>query len=150
MESKSFAGALDSLGPIREYVTSAARTAGLDKKATYELSLAVDEIATNIILHGYEEAGRSGVLDVHVDMGERQLTLTLEDDGEPFDPRQSKLPENEDLDRPLEERPIGGLGLYLAFQGVDEFRYERAGGRNRNIFVVYLQSADQTREPSQE
>jgi anti-sigma regulatory factor (Ser/Thr protein kinase) len=143
MESKSFAGTLDSLGPIREYVTSAARTAGLDKKATYKLSLAVDEIATNIILHGYEEAGRSGVLDVHVDMGERQVTVTLEDDGEPFDPRQSKLPENQDLLRPLEERPIGGLGLYLAFEGVDEFRYERAGGRNRNIFVVSVPSAGQ-------
>jgi anti-sigma regulatory factor (Ser/Thr protein kinase) len=149
MESKSFAGTLDSLGPIRDYVKLAAQMAGLDKKATYELCLAVDEIATNIILHGYEEAGRSGVLDVHVDMGERQLIVTMEDDGEPFDPRQSKLPENEDLLRPLEERPVGGLGLYLAFQGVDEFRYERAGGRNRNIFVVYLQSAEQTREPSQ-
>ncbi|MBM4324553.1 MAG: ATP-binding protein [Deltaproteobacteria bacterium] len=149
MEPKRFAATLDSLGPVRDYLKSAAQTAGLDKKATYEVCLAVDEIATNIILHGYEEAGRSGVLDVHVDMGERQLTVTLEDDGEPFDPRQSKLPEDEDLLRPLEERPIGGLGLYLAFQGVDEFRYERAGGRNRNIFVVYLQSADQTREPSQ-
>ena len=149
MEPKRFAATLDSLGPVRDYLKSAAQTAGLDKKATYELCLAVDEIATNIILHGYEEAGRSGVLDVHVDMGERQLTVSLEDDGEPFDPRQSKLPENEDLLRPLEERPVGGLGLYLAFQGVDEFRYERAGGRNRNIFVVYLQSADQTREPSQ-
>lgn len=149
MEPKRFAATLDSLGPVRDYLKSAAQTAGLDKKATYELCLAVDEIATNIILYGYEEAGRSGVLDVHVDMGERQLTVTLEDDGEPFDPRQSKLPEDEDLLRPLEERPIGGLGLYLAFQGVDEFRYERAGGRNRNIFVVYLQSTDQTREPSQ-
>lgn len=143
MESKRFAGTLNSLGLIREYVTSAARTAGLDKKATYKLSLAVDEIATNIILYGYEEAGRSGVLDVYVDMGERQVTVTLEDDGEPFDPRQRKLPENEDLDRPLEERPIGGLGLYLAFEGVDEFRYERAGGRNRNIFVVSIPSAGQ-------
>jgi serine/threonine-protein kinase RsbW len=150
MESKSFAGTLDSLGAIREYVTSAARTVGLDKKATYELSLAVDEIATNIILHGYEEAGRSGVLDVHVDMGDRQLTVTLEDDGQPFDPRQSKLPGNEDLDRPLDERPIGGLGLYLAFQGVDEFRYERAGGRNRNIFVVYRSSTTQPEGPSRQ
>ena len=149
MEPKTFPGILDSLGPIRDYLTSAARTAGLDKKATYELCLAVDEIATNIILHGYKEAGRSGVLDVRADIENRKLTVTLEDDGEPFDPRQSKLPENEDLLRPLEERPVGGLGLYLAFQGVDEFRYERAGGRNRNIFVVYLQSADQTREPSQ-
>jgi serine/threonine-protein kinase RsbW len=150
MESKSFAGTLDSLGAIREYVASAARTAGLDKKAAYELSLAVDEIATNIILYGYEEAGRSGVIDVRADMGNGKLTVTLEDDGEPFDPRQSKLPENEDLLRPLEERPVGGLGLYLAFQGVDEFRYERAGGRNRNIFVVYRPSTTQTKRPSQQ
>ena len=148
MESKRFAGTLDSLGPIREYVTSGALAAGLKKKATYELALAVDEIATNIILHGYQKAGRSGVLDVLVGSDERQLTVTLEDDGEPFDPLQSILPENEDLKRPLEERPIGGLGLYLAFQGVDEFRYERTGGRNRNIFIVYLQSADHNRESS--
>lgn len=144
MEPKSFAGTLDSLGLIREYVTSAAKTAGLDKKVTYELCLAVDEIATNIILHGYEEAGRSGVLDVRADIEGRKLTVTLEDDGEPFDPRQSKLPDSEDLLRPLEERPVGGLGLFLTIQGVDEFKYERADGRNRNIFVVYVPSAGQT------
>ncbi len=143
MEAKTFAGTLDSLGPIRDYVTEAAKTARLDKKRTYDLCLAVDEIATNIILYGYEEAGRSGVLDVKVDMGEHQIKVTLEDDGEPFDPQQSKLPEKEDLGRPIEERPVGGLGLYLAFQGVDEFRYERAGGRNRNIFVVSIAPAGQ-------
>lgn len=144
MEPKTFPGTLDSLSFIREYVTSAAKTAGLDKKVTYELCLAVDEIATNVILHGYEEAGRSGVLDVRADIEGRKLTVTLEDDGEPFDPRQSKLPDSEDLLRPLEERPVGGLGLFLTIQGVDEFKYERAGGRNRNIFVVYVPSAGQT------
>jgi anti-sigma regulatory factor (Ser/Thr protein kinase) len=143
MEPKRFAGTLDSLGLIREYLMSAAKTAGLDKKATYEVSLAVDEIATNIILHGYEEKGRSGVLDIRADIDDQKLTVTLEDDGEPFDPRQTKMPEDEDLMRPLEERPIGGLGLFLAIEGVDEFRYERAGGRNRNIFVVYRPSASQ-------
>jgi serine/threonine-protein kinase RsbW len=150
MEPKRFAATLDSLGPVRDHLKSAAQTAGLDKKATYELCLAVDEIATNIILYGYGETGRPGVIDVWVDIGNGKLTVTLEDDGEPFDPRQSELPENEDLLRPLEERPVGGLGLYLAFQGVDEFRYERAGGRNRNIFVVYRPSTTQTKRPSQQ
>jgi serine/threonine-protein kinase RsbW len=144
MESKSFEGSLDSLGPIREYVTTVAGIAGLDKKATYNLSLAVDEIATNVIIHGYEEAGRSGTLDIHIDIGEHLLTVTLEDDGEPFDPRQSELPEAEEFNQPIEERPIGGLGLYLAFEGVEEFRYERAGGRNRNSFIVSRPSAGQT------
>jgi anti-sigma regulatory factor (Ser/Thr protein kinase) len=150
MQPKSFAGTLDSLGLIREYVASAAQTAGLDSKATYELCLAVDEIATNIILHGYEEAGRSGVLDLRVDIEGRKLIVTMEDDGEPFDPRQSKLPDSDELLRPLEDRPVGGLGLFLAVQGVDEFKYERAGVRNRNIFVVYCPSASQNKGPFQE
>jgi len=144
MEAKTFAGTLDSLGPIRDYVTAAAKTAGLDKKRTYDLCLAVDEIATNIILHGYEDSGRSGVIDVRAEMEGQKLTVTLEDDGEPFDPLQGKLPKEEDLNRPLEDRPIGGLGLFLAIEGVDEFKYERAGGRNRNIFIVFCRSTHTT------
>lgn len=144
MAIKTFPGNLDSLGKIREYVASTVQTFGLDKKATYDLCLAIDEIAANIILYGYEKAGRSGVLDVRVEMDNRALTVTVEDDGEPFDPRNSKLPGEEDFQKPLEERPIGGLGLFLAFNGVDEFKYERAGGRNQNIFVVYRPSAGQT------
>ncbi len=144
MECKTFPGNLDSLGPIREYVKSAAATAGLDKKATYDLCLAVDEIATNIVLYGYEEVGRSGMLDVCTNMDEHELTVTIEDDADPFDPRQIGLPDDEDLNQPLEERPIGGLGLFLALQGVDDFRYERAGERNRSILVVHRLSADQT------
>jgi len=144
MEPKRFAGTLNSLSLIREYVTSAARSAGLDKKATYELCLAVDEIATNIIVHGYQEAGRSGMLDIRADLDGRKLIVTVEDDGEPFDPRDSKMPDSDDLLRPLEDRPVGGLGLFLAIQGVDEFQYERVGGRNRNIFVVYLYLDAQT------
>jgi serine/threonine-protein kinase RsbW len=144
MEPKTFAGTLDSLGLIRAYVTSAAQSAGLDNKATYKLCLAVDEIATNIIVHGYQEAGRSGVLDVRVAMDARTLTITIEDDGTPFDPRESDLPSSKDLSAPLEDRPIGGLGVFLAFDGVDEFRYERSGERNRNVFIVNRQSPGHT------
>ncbi len=140
MELKSFPGTLDSLSSIRQYVTSAAQSAGLDKKTAYGLCLAVDEIATNIIVHGYEEAGRSGVLDIRAEMDSRNLTVIIEDDGIPFDPRDSKLPSSEDLGKSIENRPIGGLGVFLAFDGVDEFKYERSGGRNRNIFVVHRQT----------
>jgi serine/threonine-protein kinase RsbW len=144
MEPKTFPGTLDSLGLLRAYVTAAAQSAGLDNKATYKLCLAVDEIATNIIVHGYEEAGRSGVLDVRAEMDGRTLTIIMEDDGVPFDPRQSDLPNSEDLSKPLEDRPIGGLGVFLAFDGVDEFEYERSSGRNRNIFVVHCQVRNNT------
>ena len=146
MDSKAFAGTLDSLGLIRDYVKAAATMAGLDKKRTYDLCLAVDEIATNIILHGYEDAGISGEVVVQAKMDGPTLTITLEDEGKSFNPLEKTTPTEEDLTRPLEERPIGGLGLFLAIKGVDEFKYERIHGRNRNIFIDHLPGAGQTSE----
>ncbi len=134
MEPLTVAGKLESLGAIAQYVMAAAEAAGLDKKAAYRLRLAVDEIATNIILHGYEEAGQEGDVVVNGTLDPECLTIALEDTGIPYDPNRQAQPEG--LDRPIEERHIGGLGVYLAFQGVDRFLYERTGDRNRNIFVM--------------
>jgi anti-sigma regulatory factor (Ser/Thr protein kinase) len=136
MADRSFPGTLDSLAAIRDFVAEAATAAGLDRKATYRLCLAVDEVATNVVLHGYDEAGRTGPLDVAVEVDAQAITVRLEDDAAPFDPSEHATPSKEDLAKPLEERPIGGLGLMLAAEGVDELRYERVRGRNRNVFVV--------------
>lgn len=127
---------LDSLDPIAAYIVEAATEAGLDPRSAYNLRLAVDEIATNIITHGYEEAGLRGDITVSGDMSEASLTVVLEDSGIPFDPLSQDLPSEDDLKLPLEERSIGGLGIYLVLKGVDAFRYERVGEHNRNIFVM--------------
>jgi anti-sigma regulatory factor (Ser/Thr protein kinase) len=129
---------LDSLGVITEFVMTAAAAAGLDKRASYNLRLAVDEIATNIIVHGYTEAGLQGVLELSADIDDSTLTLSIEDTGVPFDPRQAPVPET---DLPLEQRSIGGLGVYLAVRSVDGFLYERVGDRNRTTFSMHLSSA---------
>lgn len=134
MESLIVAGTIGSLEAIAEYVMAAASTAGLDKKTSYKLRLAVDEIATNIIIYGYERAGRKGILAIHADLDEESLTISIEDTGVPFDPTQELTPD--DLDKPIEQRQIGGLGIYLANQSVDKFIYERVGDKNQNIFIV--------------
>jgi anti-sigma regulatory factor (Ser/Thr protein kinase) len=136
MERKSFPAALESLSGIRAYVQSAAEAAGLDGKATYNLQLAVDEIATNIIAHGYEEAGLQGDMSIEAKSTDEALTVTLRDRGAAFDPRTRELPDEEDLAKPLEERPVGGLGIYLAFAGVDRFDYLREDDININTFTV--------------
>jgi anti-sigma regulatory factor (Ser/Thr protein kinase) len=129
-------GELDSLGAIADFVIAAAATAGREKKATYRFRLAVDEVATNIILHGYEEAGYSGNVELSVTIDDQALTLAIEDTGIPYDPNRYDLPDADDLQQPIEQRPLGGLGVLLAIQGVDRFMYERSNDRNRNIFVV--------------
>ena len=135
METLIVPATLDSLRAIGDSVMEAAAAAGLERKAAYCLRLAVDEIATNAITHGRASAGHAGELHMRTAIDEKVLTITLEDTGVPFDPRQAPPPD--DLDAPLEDRHIGGLGIYLTLQGVDEFLYERDGEWNRNIFVMH-------------
>lgn len=138
MEQLTVPGTLDSLSKISKYVLSAASAAGLDKKASYRLRLAVDEIATNVISYGYEDAKIQGNLDLQAKIDDCSLTILMEDNAAAFDPATKIMLEEESINLPIQQRAIGGLGVYLAIQGVDRFMYERIGDRNRNIFVVNL------------
>jgi serine/threonine-protein kinase RsbW len=135
MKPSTVPATLDSLGGIAAYVMAAATAAGLDKHAAYRLRLAVDEVATNIIVHGYAEAGLQGALELRAHIDARALTISIEDSGAAYDPRQTPAPETS---TPLEHRPIGGLGVFLAIRSVDKFHYERVGGRNRTILKMHL------------
>jgi anti-sigma regulatory factor (Ser/Thr protein kinase) len=131
-------GNLDSLSAIRHYVAAAAAQVGLDKKVAYRVQLAVDEIATNIIVHGYEQSGKKGKVKVKADITQTSLTIMLEDSSAPFDPRRFEPPDH--ITKPIKERPIGGLGVFLAIGNVDKFDYEYVNKRNRNIFIINLPS----------
>jgi len=138
-ELRKFSANLDSLEQIREFLTDSAVKLELEKSRTYKLCLAVDEIATNIINYGYLKSGiTEGIIDVTVTSTSELLTVILEDAAIPFNPFENKIPGVDVLALPLEERPIGGLGIMLAKENVDEFRYEFENGKNRNIFNVNL------------
>ncbi|MEB3289788.1 MAG: ATP-binding protein [Leptolyngbya sp.] len=138
MEQLTVPGELASLKLIAEFVLAEASKAGLDKKAAYRLRLAIDEIATNIILYGFQESSQEGELQLFSTTDQGKLEIAIEDSAIPFDPISARQVEATELTRPLEERQVGGLGVYLAIQGVDQFRYERVRDRNRNTFVMNL------------
>ena len=127
---ESFPGELDSLSSIRAAVRGAAAAARLEVGRSYRLELAVDEIATNIVVHGYQEARRTGVIRVTIAVDDESIAVSLEDDAAPYDPTRQELPSPEDLASLPGDRHAGGLGVMLA-RGVDQFRYERVGGENR-------------------
>jgi anti-sigma regulatory factor (Ser/Thr protein kinase) len=141
MNKLTLPGNLDSLKQIAEYIKESSNEANLDKKTTYKLRLAVDEIATNIILHAYQETGKDGNLSITSKIENQQLIITLEDSGDYFDPKQLLTSETESIDKPIEERPIGRLGIYLAVEGVDQFIYERKGDSNYNTFILNLSNS---------
>lgn len=141
MDAVTLPGNLDALSPIRDYVKEAAASAGLDHTATYNLLLAVDEIATNVILHGYEEAGLQGNISVAATRQDNSLVIHLSDTGKSYDPHAHQEPDDEDLFKELSDRPIGGLGIMLAREGVDDLQYESTDQGNVHRFIVRLKPA---------
>ncbi|MBZ0290881.1 MAG: ATP-binding protein [Anaerolineae bacterium] len=128
----------ESLSTLRKYVVEVAQQAGLETKYAHRLRLAVDEVAANIIMYGYKATPEGGVINVSSVIDDDRLTVTLEDTGVQYDPTQREMPEN--FDDPLEDREIGGLGIYLAIRNVDEFSYRRVDNRNINQFVMKRQT----------
>lgn len=147
MDGVTFPGTLDALSPIREYVKTAAEAAGLDRSAAYSLVLAVDEIATNVIEHGYKEAGLKGDISVAAVRDNDSLVIRLADTGKSFDP--NALPDINDIElsKKLEDRPVGGLGIMLAKIGVDDLQYEATRSGNVCRFVVQLKPSAEPVQP---
>ena len=138
MQEKTFPGTLDSLAPVRAYVTEAGRAAGLDSAKIYNLCLAVDEIATNIVLHGYEEVGLKGDIAIEALQERGQLIIRVLDHGRTYDPDQVPNP---DLGNPLNQES-GGWGLFLSKTGVDQFDYTSSDSGNVHLFVMHLPEED--------
>lgn len=127
---------LDVLSSIGAFVMDAAKEAGLNSGTAYRLRLAVDEMATNVIVHGkpLEHTGDDQIRLVS-DIDDQTLTITMEDRGPEFNPLAHEVGDDE-LVKPIDQRPIGGLGVFLAVRSVDRFQYDRVGNLNRSIFVV--------------
>jgi sigma-B regulation protein RsbU (phosphoserine phosphatase) len=107
-----------------------------------QVRVVCDEVLANVIAHGFPDEAEHEI-EVSVAMGGRRLVLTVSDDGVPFDPLTVPPP---DTSQPLEQRPIGGLGIHLVRHLVDEVAYERRGDRN----VLTLVKAVDRRPPALE
>jgi serine/threonine-protein kinase RsbW len=121
-----------SLEKIRDYFSQAAKEAGLDEDAVFEVQVAVDEAASNIIDHAYEGECESEI-ECSYELLSDGLKLILHDHGKPFDPEKVELPDI--LSNPA-RRKQGGLGLYFMRQMMDEvnFSFNKDGGNNLTMF----------------
>ncbi len=119
------------LNDIREFLESAIQTLGGDSDVAGDLVLAVNEAVTNILLHGYQE--RPGPVIVSAEADGHDLLVRLLDEAPLFDPTAVPPP---DINLPLEERPLGGLGIHMMRQLTDELIYRvTEDGKNELIFL---------------
>lgn len=95
---------------------------------TYLANLTVEELVTNCIKYGYAGMDTTDKgIDVEISMSGGELRIVLSDDAAPFDPLIQAAP---DLSLPIDERPIGGLGIHMLRQMSTGFSYVFENGRN--------------------
>ena len=120
MESVQFSAKFEYLDEIRDFVGDIARAGGFGDKDIYNIQLAADEAASNIIEHAYEGVS-NGLLELSCEVKNGSIIIIMVDHGESFDPSAIPMP---DLKADLSERKIGGLGIFLMRKLMDEVHYE--------------------------
>jgi len=132
MQSVQFIAKFEYLDEIREFVGDIARAGGFDAKDVYNIQLAADEAASNIIEHAYEGVS-DGILELSCDVKANVITIVLMDRGESFDPSEIPMP---DLKADLSERKIGGLGIFLMRKLMDEVHYETKPNKSNVLTMI--------------
>lgn len=113
------------LALLYEFLEQLTVSCGISMPQQMEIKLALDEAVTNVIQYAYP--GTTGDIRMDVVCENRQLKITITDKGIAFNPLENKEP---DVTLPLEERPIGGLGIFLVKQLMTDVSYQRSDGYN--------------------
>jgi anti-sigma regulatory factor (Ser/Thr protein kinase) len=132
-ESRQFVADMQALPEVLEFAAAAAGRAGFDGVAQLFVELIIEELFTNTVVHGYGGDSNQPVW-VSVEGVGGELSLTYEDAAPACDPL--ALPARGLLDAPVEERPVGGLGMPLVKALSDSASYAYREGRNRLTLAI--------------
>lgn len=133
------AGDLPAITEAKDAIEAFCARRDVPERVTLSLSLAVDELLVNVVNHGGQDTGAVPDIRLRVRLEHNQLVTELSDSGQPFNPLDAPPPE---LDLDLDDKPVGGLGIHLVRQLMDEVQYRREGAYNRVTLRQRLNPAD--------
>jgi serine/threonine-protein kinase RsbW len=122
---------LENLSTIRDFVEDIAARLNTAPAAIPNIVLAVDEMVTNIIEHGYQ--GQPGSIEIEVTTQDDALIIRLRDQAPPFDPTTRPPP---DLSIPFDDRPPGGLGIYLTRKVMDDIQHRATAVHGNDLTLI--------------
>lgn len=122
---------MKELDRMVSWLENTAEEWGFQPMFTLNLNLVLEEAFSNIVNYAYTDTNKH-LIEIGLEMHDPILTVQIADDGRPYDPTLNKDP---DLTLPVEQREIGGLGIYLIKQVMDQVTYERSGNKNRLILT---------------
>jgi sigma-B regulation protein RsbU (phosphoserine phosphatase) len=117
---------LSELAKLNHTLTEFGQRHQLPDRVLFAIKLALEETVTNAISHNFTDE-REHRISIRLSLEQSVLRADVEDDGRAFNPLDIPAP---DPKKPLEERPLGGLGIHLARTLMDEVAYRRQNGRN--------------------
>ena len=126
------------LDSIRDFVGEIAERAGFSSKEVYSIQLATDEACSNVIEHAYEGIS-GGRIEVECEARNGQIEIVIHDHGKVFDMGAVRKP---NLSRDLDEREVGGLGVYLMHKLMDEVAFHSSKKDGNTLTMKKRKSGD--------
>ena len=123
--SKTFSANDSSLPIALDFINEIIEGANIPPKAVMQIDVAFEELFVNVAHYAYGE--KVGDVTIDVETNNDQICITLKDSGAPFDPLAKPDP---DINAPLEERQIGGLGIFMVKKTMDGVSYEYIDNMN--------------------
>ncbi len=128
------AAELESLQVFRGFITECCARYDIPNDIVLDLKLAVDEACTNIIEHGYKGMDPGSII-LSFRIESDRILVQITDFGHVFEPADAPKP---DVEAALEDRPLGGLGLFLIYQTMDNIDYQSSDDGNTLTFTKYI------------
>ena len=118
---------IENIDVVTDFVNTFLEENSCPMKIQMQIDVVIDEIFGNIAYYAYESGSGNASVQVGMEEAPRKIVLIFSDQGIPYNPLENKDP---DITLNLEEREIGGLGIYMVKKMMDEISYEYADGQN--------------------
>ena len=128
LKELTFPAKLNGLTHATEFVADWLEELGCSAGIQMKVSVALDEVLSNIVHYAYPKGEGSFAVRLSFDPSRQMAVMTFLDNGVAFNPLEKKEP---DVTLAVEDRPIGGLGIFLVKKMMDDVKYERVDGQNR-------------------
>lgn len=138
---RGFPAQLQAFGQVKALIEEFGALSELGREDRHKLTLIVEELFTNTVTHGFEGGSDSEIFVTFDETDQGELLLVYEDAAPPYDPVAAGR--RTDIDSTINERRVGGVGVFLALGLTQNADYSFVGGRNR-ITLTFLPRRDAT------
>ncbi len=126
---------MPEIAVVNETFEAFAKEFGIPATIAMKFNVIFEELLNNIVTYAYSD-GDEHDIEVRMGLAGNRLTVIITDDGVPFNPLSAEAP---DTDLSLEDREIGGLGIHLVRNLIDDVTYQRRIDKNVMTLVKHIE-----------